>query len=159
MLTDSQVVAAFGDPAEYVHGDGTVDRAWEDAILGMVHLPAPLPLAWNPAVSVTRFRCHKLVAARVRAALELIYLRPEAWASLTDFGGCYCWRPRRGNPAELSRHSWGIALDFDAAHRGVNIHLDVIQTFEQQGFEWGGYWHEPDPMHFECADARAGIVA
>jgi len=56
---------------------------------------------------------------------------------------------------KLSRHSWGLAIDINAAEnpQGTkgNQNNVVVNTFKQFGFLWGGDWRMPytDPMHFE----------
>jgi hypothetical protein len=159
-LSEHDVVAAFGDPAKYLLGDGTVSPIWEHHILGLIELPAPLPLSWNPGILVTRIRCHHLIAPRLARAFEDVFSVPEAWVDLDDFGGCYAWRPRRRNPHELSRHSWGIAVDLDVKDNPQgsppHMHPATVAAFKAQGFEWGGDWSEPstDGMHLEFEDLK-----
>jgi len=69
------------------------------------------------------------------------------------------WVPRHmmWNPTKpLSRHSWGIAVDFDARLNGygktdtmLRKHMGFVETFEQAGWAWGGRWRTPDDMHME----------
>lgn len=159
-LSQEDVIAAFGDPSLYQLQDGGVQYTWELRILTTIHLPAPLPLAWNPMIQVTLIRCHRLIAPFLARAFEDVALVPEAWADLHDFGGCYAWRPRRGNPHELSRHSWAIAVDVDVKDnpRGSppHMHPATVASFEAQGFEWGGGWRDDqvDGMHFEFANLK-----
>ncbi len=70
------------------------------------------------------------------------------------------WNPER----PLSRHSWGIAVDFDARLNGygkpvadtaLGRHMGFVRVFEEAGWAWGGRWGNPetgkgcDAMHFE----------
>lgn len=69
------------------------------------------------------------------------------------------WDPKRG----LSPHSWGIAIDLNAAWNGygappapfgaVGSVRQLVPYFEAEGFAWGGYFSSPyqDGMHFELA--------
>ena len=161
-LTDAQVIAAFGDPLPYVRPDGTIDGAWETAILTSIELPAPLPASWDRRVTIRRLRVHRRIAPLMLAALETVCAQPYVWATIGDVGGCYAWRPVRGNPRALSRHSWGLAIDLDVADNplGAGGRMDplVIAAFRAEGFEWGGAWRRrKDPMHFEfSALARLG---
>jgi hypothetical protein len=54
----------------------------------------------------------------------------------------------------ISLHTWGIAIDINAAENPVNNgnHQDmrVVAIFKKWGFVWGGDWSSPkDPMHFQ----------
>lgn len=59
----------------------------------------------------------------------------------------------------LSRHSWGIAVDFDPQINGAMVPVsetklgqcpEFVDVFEQAGWTWGGRWSTyPDAMHFE----------
>ena len=157
-LTNAEMVQAFGDPAAYLHQDGTVDRAWEQMLV-FAELPAPLPLSWNRTVLVRRFRCHRLVRQPFEGAFQRTFNDPEAWKSIDDFGGCYLFRTNRRNPRELSRHSWGTAVDLDVADnqqgdKTPEMHPKVIEAFELEGFLWGGRFSGAsiDGMHLEFAD-------
>lgn len=80
------------------------------------------------------------------------YLKPE--------GGFY-WRKIAGEKF-LSAHSYGIALDIgvDASPywrwNKLRPHplqksypQEIVAVFEDNGFIWGGKWHEYDLMHYE----------
>ena len=70
-----------------------------------------------------------------------------------------------------SLHAYGIAIDFNwssnpycpafpgsGACQGCETALesdmpkDLIRLMESAGFEWGGHWPVPDPMHFELKE-------
>ena len=66
------------------------------------------------------------------------------------------WAPRHqlSDPSRpLSLHAWGLALDInpDENPYGVESTLNpkLVEIFETYGFEWGGRWKTPDPMHFQ----------
>jgi hypothetical protein len=101
--------------------------------------------------------CHRLLFPQLAAALSEIQ---EAGLSKHinpgDYGGCYVPRfigrdPRRG----LSFHAFGLAVDLNVAgnYYGTRGDMDprVVEIFERWGFEWGGRWSTPDPMHFQLA--------
>ena len=152
------MIAVFGDPRPFVGKDGIASRFWEERILRMARLPAPLPLSWNAGVEVSRFRCHYLLVKAFEAALNLAFSTPEAWATIGDFGGCYQFRGNRKNPKRLSAHAWGTAIDLDvkdnAQGRAPEMHPAIIEAFESQGFIWGGRFKDDavDGMHFEFHD-------
>lgn len=160
LLTQEQVVRAFGDPVPHLKPDGTIKASWAAQILGTVKLPAPLKLSWGDA-RVTTFRAHKRLVPAFTAAFAALFADPEAWASIGDFGGCYNFRTVRGKNA-LSRHSWGIAIDMDVLDNpmfGVvpRVHPRVRAIMREHGFAWGGAtiwggdfpWARRDAMHFE----------
>jgi hypothetical protein len=135
------IAPAGGDSVE-------VDRAWRDAWIVTVDFPI---------VGVTR--CHRMVVPYIRAALdEIERLGLAGELDRTDFqiaGGCYNPRFNRGaDPGySLSRHSWGIAVDFNPSTNPYGgeptLSLEVVEIFKRWGFSWGGGWSVPDGMHFE----------
>jgi len=162
-LTFDELAAALGDPRPYMQEDGQVSREWELEILGVAHFPAPLPLSWDPSHLVTKFRCHKRLIPLFETALNLIHGRPDVWATIDDFGGCYNWRSNRLNKKKLSAHAWGAAIDLDVkdnpqGRRKGRSMVDpwVVECFEDQGFIWGGRFggESYDPMHFELIADR-----
>lgn len=135
------VAPAGGDSVE-------VDRAWRDAWIVTVDFPI---------VGVTR--CHRMVVPYIRAALDEVERSGLAGElDPNDFqvaGGCYNPRFNRGaDPGySLSRHSWGIAVDFNPSSNPYGqeptLSPDVVEIFRRWGFSWGGGWSVPDGMHFE----------
>lgn len=155
ILTDAQVIEAFGDPMPWIREDGTVGREWE-ARMTTVLLPKPLAYL-DGRHKVTRIRCHVRIAGIVGAVYADLAGDAVAWASIGDFGGCYVFRlQRRSN--KPSRHSWGIALDQDCADnpfgRAPKVERRVLEIFDAHGFAWGGTFGRgrTDGMHFEFAD-------
>ena len=51
----------------------------------------------------------------------------------------------------LSRHANGTAIDLNP---GLPMSPGIVDCFEQSGFEWGGRWSNPDPMHFELKEIK-----
>lgn len=158
ILTDEEVVQHFGDPANYIRDDGSVDPHWELLILRSFPMPQPLPLSGYPKQLVRRVRCHQKIAPFLSDALLEINARPWLWGTLHDWGGCYAWRLQR-KAKEPSRHSWGIAVDVDVADNAQGditpgMHPLVVSIMEEHGFYWGGRFHGDriDGQHFEFAD-------
>jgi hypothetical protein len=132
-------------------GDGieTDDEWFEASILTVVH-----PL-------LGEFRCHRAVLPAIEGALdELERLGLADEIDAADFqaaGGCYNARLARGGDLDrgfaLSRHSWGVAIDFNPTTNGFgqepSLSEDFGQVFRDWGFAWGAGWPAPDPMHFE----------
>jgi len=105
-------------------------------------------------------RCHRLVMDDLRAALEdVVEAGLEEWLAPRRFGGCF--HPRRiGFGREnLSRHSWGIAIDlnvdFALPGSGPVPPDEFIAIMGRHGFRWGGDFTTPDNHHFEWVGEAA----
>lgn len=123
-------------------------------------------------------RVHKLVVPQFQALLEAWQAANLFDRVLTYNGG---WAPRfkrqRGSYEErvakckqlgaqaLSNHAWGTAFDLNAPWNRLG-HVpaalgqtgcvrELVGLAEQHGFAWGGDWHTPDGMHFECFEVRS----
>jgi hypothetical protein len=169
--------ACYGDP----RGGAGVNRHWEAANLVYVDAPFILWYELNAGkhVRVPRVYVHRKVAdslSRVFASVLAAYehmdkasypdhsgepLRAGAQhlmdaAGVSDFDGSFCYRIMRGG-SHLSMHSYGIALDFNAAHNPFGYHglfkpsSPLVMAFEAEGWTWGGRWAKPDGMHFQAA--------
>ncbi|MBQ9451971.1 MAG: M15 family metallopeptidase [Desulfovibrio sp.] len=90
----------------------------------------------------------------------LVATRPGLRRFLKMDGG-FNWR-RIAGERRLSPHAFGIAFDISATvapywrWSRLQPHpmqkkypSDIVQAFENEGFIWGGKWHEYDLMHFE----------
>jgi len=88
------------------------------------------------------------------------------------YAGAYNYRRIRGQK-ELSRHSYGIAVDILPRGRAARSAYwlwvseetadwpttpldkrwmppdEIVRIFEEEGFIWGGKWLDFDTMHFE----------
>lgn len=138
--------SAIGSMSFRILKDGYIDPdpAWEAAnivrgevpILGMV-------------------TCHRLLYPQLYRAMEEIV--EQGLSDLIDpgqYGGCYVPRFIDRNPDKpLSMHAFGLAFDINVStnHLGTRGDQDprVVEILERWGFEWGGRWERPDPMHFE----------
>ena len=102
-----------------------------------------------------RVTCHRLMLPQLRGALQEVQDAGLA-GTLKTYDGCYVPRFIERNPERsISLHTWGIAIDMDAAtnYRGIEgtMHPRVVDIFKRWGFAWGGDWNYTDPMHFELA--------
>jgi len=116
------------------------------------------------ARSGARWYVHYDIAPIVQYVVDEVerrgYLFDHGPGDVDDDWG-YANRPIRGRNV-ASNHSWGLAIDIDAQEYPMGTHRNppawIIDLFEQHGFEWGGRWSRPDPMHFEFegwpSDAR-----
>lgn len=102
-------------------------------------------------------RCHRKLFPQLRLALSEIEtegLGPRVRAE--QFAGCFSPRFIGRDPnGRLSMHSWGAALDLNAAEnplgRRPTMPEGIVDAFLAAGFNWGGDWLIPDGMHFEWA--------
>lgn len=74
---------------------------------------------------------------------------------LKTWDGCFNIRKMKGSTKEPSLHSWGVAIDINAAWNGYNkkptMSKELVLCFTNAGFTWGGKWSKPDGMHFQLA--------
>src|SRR5690242_15205292 len=96
---------------------------------------------WFGKAVVYKARAHKLAIPYFRMALTEIKNAGLAQKAL-QFGGIYNYRPIRGQSVHLSTHSWGVAIDIDAATNPLGgpstLDQDIIDIFKKHGFFWGG---------------------
>jgi hypothetical protein len=56
----------------------------------------------------------------------------------------------------MSLHSWGIAIDVNAAWNGLGkeptLTPEFVKCFTDAGFDWGGTWKRKDGMHFQLSN-------
>lgn len=74
---------------------------------------------------------------------------------LKTWNGCFNIR-KKITGRSMSLHSWGVAIDVNAAWNGYNkkpiLSKGFVQCFKDAGFDWGGDWKIPDGMHFQLID-------
>lgn len=151
-MTTKQIIAKYGQPGEQS--------------LVTITLPFPMRIAWDTKTKITKLRCHRLIADKLKAALSEIldlYGYEEIQKLGIDlFGGCYNYRKMRGG-SDWSRHSWGIAIDLDPDRNqlkwGSNKaqfakpeYKTMINVFYKHGFISYGVERNFDWMHFEIKD-------
>ncbi len=72
---------------------------------------------------------------------------------LKTWDGCFNIRTKRGYLDNMSLHSWGVAIDVNAAWNGFgkkpSLSSGFVKCFTGAGFDWGGFWLNPDGMHFQ----------
>jgi hypothetical protein len=138
---------------------GLASPSWEADNLEIVAPKWQLFYNGKPTKGV---RVHKKCAASLKLIFDEIYnifggdIAAIKKAGMHITGGGYCFRTKRGNPSQLSTHSWGCAVDFDPARNGFGdttpaMDMHVVHIFEKHGWVWGGRWAKPDGMHFQFA--------
>ena len=75
---------------------------------------------------------------------------------IKTWDGCFNIRDKRAS-SNLSLHSWGIAIDINAAWnrfgKKPTMSPELVKCFIDAGFDWGGVWKAPytDGMHFQLS--------
>ncbi|WP_420744378.1 M15 family metallopeptidase [Roseovarius sp. S1116L3] len=109
-------------------------------------------------------RRHGVSCQLAAAIADLDLSNAEIAPFFREVGGSYNWR-RIAGTERLSAHSYGIAIDVNAALGGYwrwtgategdvgayqsKVPWRLVETMERRGFIWGGKWHHFDGMHFE----------
>ena len=74
---------------------------------------------------------------------------------LKTWDGCFNIRKQRGSLLSMSLHSWGVAIDVNAAWNGLGKVPQLTPAFvkacKDAGFDWGGEWKRKDGMHFQLS--------
>jgi len=138
---DTSVIARFGEPGNEEQLVGANVRG-----LGVKYEGQP----------VKTIRCHHLVADSLVTAITEIAATPARWI-LAEYAGCFNCRPMRGS-SRLSKHAWGIAIDFAPSTNGLHTHwpraatmpIEAMEAFARQGFLSAGAFWSRDAMHFEA---------
>ena len=107
-------------------------------------------------------RCHRLIMDDLRAAVdELIAAGYEEWLSPRRYAGCFYPRRIGFGRENLSRHTWGIAIDlnvdFSLPGAGPVPPDELIAIMGRHGFRWGGDFSTPDNHHFEWVGEAAAL--
>lgn len=136
MVTALQARKKYGNPE--------LERAME-----LWDVPTNLEIGVIPK----RIYCNRdMVEPLTRAFINLI--QRGFVNELKTWDGCFNIRNKRGlNSASL--HSWGIAIDVNAAWNGLgkepNLSQGFVKCFTDAGFDWGGTWQRKDGMHFQLS--------
>jgi hypothetical protein len=137
MVTSKQCLAKYGAPEL-------------ESSMVLWDVPADLEIGVIPK----RIYCNRdLVEPLEQAFRNLIYTGQIA--NLKTWDGCFNIRKKRGATSS-SLHSWGLAVDINAAWNGFGkqptLPLAFVQCFTTAGFDWGGAWTKPDGMHFQLKE-------
>lgn len=138
MVTAQQCFAKYGDPAQNELKFMTV---WD------------IPTELEHGAIPKRLYCNKDIVPALKQAFKNINDRGLA-NQVKTFDGCFNIRSVRGRTSQ-SLHSWGIAIDINAAWNGLGkkptMSPELVKCFTDAGFDWGGIWSRPDGMHFQIA--------
>lgn len=134
MVTSAQALKKYGNP--------TLERS-------MVVWDVPTNL--EVGVIPKKLYCNKDMIAPLSQAFKNL-IDTGFVKELKTFDGCFNIRKKRGLNS-MSLHSWGIAIDVNAAWNGLNktpqLSAGFVKCFIDAKFEWGGTWKRKDGMHFQ----------
>jgi len=154
MITTVQAIAKYGKPNQ------------QGSYLTTIQLPYPMRIAWDTKTTVTKMRCHKLVANDFLAVFNDLLahygLAELQRLGIDLFGGCFNFRSMRGG-TEWSRHAFAIAIDLDPERNQLKEtsatarfarpeYKPMIDIFYKHGFLSLGREKNYDWMHFEKAN-------
>ena len=134
MVTSAQALKKYGDPTK-------------ESGMTLWDVPKELEIGVLPK----RLYCNKdMILPLTKAFKNLI--STGCVKELKTWDGCFNIRKKRGLTS-MSLHSWGIAIDVNAAWNGLNkepqLSKEFVNCFTLAGFDWGGTWTRKDGMHFQ----------
>lgn len=136
MVTSAQALRKYGDPE--------LERA-----MTLWDVPTELEIGIIPK----RIYCNRDMVAPLTQAFKNLIDTGKV-AELKTWDGCFNKRKKRGL-SSMSLHSWGIAVDVNAAWNGLNmtpkLTPEFVKCFTDAGFDWGGTWTRKDGMHFQLS--------
>jgi len=134
MVTSAQALKKYGDPTK-------------ESSMVIWDVPKELEIGVLPK----RLYCNKdMILPLTKAFKNLI--STGCVKELKTWDGCFNIRKKRGLTS-MSLHSWGIAIDVNAAWNGLGkvpvLSTGFVKCFTDANFEWGGTWQRKDGMHFQ----------
>ena len=112
-----------------------------------------VPTELEIGVIPKRLYCNKDIVGPLSAAFRNLIDRGLV-SELKTFDGCFNIRKQRGAKSQ-SLHSWGVAIDVNAAWNGLGkvpvLTPAFVACFTDAGFDWGGTWKRMDGMHFQLS--------
>tara|TARA_R110000782_G_scaffold132751_1_gene224891 strand:+ start:115 stop:546 length:432 start_codon:yes stop_codon:yes gene_type:complete len=140
MVTSNDCLKKWGDPA-IVSNELKYMTVWD--------VPTHLEIGVLPK----KLYCNKIMVEPLSKAFANLIDRGLV-KDLKTFDGCFNVRKKVGLKS-LSLHSWGIAVDINAAWNGLNrtptMSKEMVKCFTDVGFDWGGNWTRKDGMHFQLS--------
>jgi hypothetical protein len=101
-----------------------------------------------------RIYCHKIMPTILEKCFRNIIAK-GLQDKIKTWDGCYNVRLQRGSNSKWSVHSFGCAIDINAAWNGLGKAStqdpELVKCFTSEGFAWGGNWQRTDAMHFELS--------
>lgn len=137
MITSAMAAKRYGDPRR-------------ESAMVLWDVPTSLEIGVIPK----KIYCNKDMVGPLSKAFGFLIDRGHVH-ELKTWDGCFNIRKKRG-ALSPSLHSWGIAIDVNAAWNGFGkpptLSPGFVKCFTDAGFDWGGTWTKPDGMHFQLAE-------
>lgn len=134
MITSDQCLKRFGDPNK-------------EKNMILYDVPTRLEIGVIPK----RVYCNKLLVEPLETAFENL-IRTGCVRELKTWDGLFNIRNKKGG-STWSLHAFGLACDVNAAWNQMGktptLSVGFVKCFLDAGFDWGGYWDNPDGMHFQ----------
>ncbi|MCB0413193.1 MAG: M15 family metallopeptidase [Bdellovibrionales bacterium] len=134
LLTSTECVSRYG-------------AAYKESNMVLWDVPSELEIGVIPK----RIYCNKDMLIPLTLAFKAL-ISTGYVKELKTFDGCFNIRQKRGGVTQ-SLHSWGVAIDVNAAWNGLGktptLSQGFVKCFTDNGFDWGGHWNKPDGMHFQ----------
>jgi hypothetical protein len=140
MVTAKDCLHKYGDPRSAL-----TQSKW----LVLWDIPCDLEIGQIPK----KLYCNKDIVLPLSQALKNL-VQSGYVKEIHSWDGCWNIRESKAGPS-LSLHSWGIAVDINAATNCFgckpSFSKGFVQCFTSVGFDWGGNFTKPDGMHFQLA--------
>jgi hypothetical protein len=137
MVSSKQALTKYGEPEL-------------EKFMVLWNVPTELEIGVIPK----KLYCNKDIIAPLTQAFKNLISRGKV-SELKTFDGCFNIRKKRGLNS-MSLHSWGIAIDVNAAWNALGaqptLSPEFVKCFIDAGFDWGGTWTRKDGMHFQLAN-------
>lgn len=148
-------MAFYGDPRR---------SGWLAANTVQVKCPWTLYVGKTPVTSILiHKKCAESLGRVLGAIWEAVDKDEIAIKKLKYhvFDGSYNLRSMRGNPNQMSMHSFACAIDWDAADNPFRSRTHLFKSdsllvvkFKEESWIWGGDWSNPDAMHVQASRVR-----
>jgi D-alanyl-D-alanine carboxypeptidase len=136
--------------------DKMYGNCWQGQVAPRLAPVVWLPRSWGRRVEIISVNGVAERLAEISEELDALPLTIKQYAYPP--AGTYICRTV-ADTGEPSMHSWGAAIDINAAHADYwlwhgagekhRIPPEIVDIFERHGFIWGGKWLHYDTMHFE----------
>lgn len=147
-----KLIKKYGDPMKYT-------RAFESQ--HMVLWPIPMWIDTHIPALPNKIYINKDIVGVFEDTMNSL-ISTGTYKEITTFDGMFNVRYIRGSKTKLSIHSWGLAVDFNAAHnplghtkemcraKGLTPFTDDFDNvFRNLGWTCGSGFSRADGMHFE----------
>lgn len=165
-MTGREAIRKYGIPFDALSTPKNEKTLFESTFMTLFDIPDEI----NQAIRTlpNRVYCNKDIVEPLIHAFKNLIERGKA-DELRTWDGCYNPRPIRGYEKQfyelfnknmfdkasdyLSMHSWGVAIDVNAAWNQLGkpstLSPEFVKCFTDAGFNWGGNFPRVDGMHFE----------